>query len=113
MEKPAITGRSRGVDLAKGFLFPLGPLLLSLPIPMGNRLRIVSFGLWGVYLFVIREWSIPSAVRFAYSGRWTRWMLWPYSQGTEESCIAILRSISWGWLAIGIVMMILALVATG
>ena len=82
-------------------------------IPLGNRARIGSFALWGVYLFVTREWAIPSAVRFAYSGRRTRWLLWPYSQGTEESCIAILRSISWAWLGISIVMLIIALVATG
>jgi hypothetical protein len=91
----------RGVGGSFGVL----ALLLAASIPLGAP--SAAAGLWFVWLFVSRRLWLDPFVRVVYRGGWTRIFLWPLSTGDEESCARILRSLTWGYLFVGILLVAL------
>src|SRR5947209_3008644 len=87
-------------DLLKGVLLPIAPPVAVIASPLSGRLKIVAFGAWGIYLFLLRDLIVPASVRVAYRKRWTKIFLFPYSAGEPESAIRSLRALCWGYLAI-------------
>ncbi len=85
----------RGIGLTFGVL---GALLL-----VGAVLHVTAMagGVWFVWLFITRNRWIDPSVRFLYRRRWTKIFLWPLSRGDQESCASILRALTWGYLFIG------------
>jgi len=66
----------------------------------------VAVGLWYVWLFLSRRLWLEPLVVGLYKGGWTRAFLWPFSAGAEDSCVAILRSFSYTFPIIGLLLVL-------
>lgn len=89
-------------DLFRGFVVPLAPLVIGSIFVGPGKSSGMGAGAWGVWLFLVRDASLPALVRIAYRGKWWRLVLFPLSMADRETCLAWLYAISWGWLALGI-----------
>lgn len=98
------------MNLLKGVILPfVVPGLVLLPWIPGLATQ-VGYGAWAVLLCATQRVWIPSLVHLVFLRRWTKIFLWPWSMGGEEQATTFLQVIAWGWGAIGLFFILVALV---
>lgn len=102
-----LNGR-RKVDWLLGILLPTAPGFPTLFLD-GLAFGIVGAS-WSLWLFAWRRVWIPSFSRVIYGGR-MRWIAWPMSVVDQSSFERIMQAFTWGWLVIGVLILIQTILA--
>ena len=105
-QRVSITERVRRRTLGRALLLTVGTLVACLAVGVAVDLGSAAVGVWYIWLFLTRRLWLEPLVAGLYRGGWTRAILWPFSAGDRDSCVAIVRSFSYIFPFIGILLIL-------